>query len=301
MEKRFEYIKNPEENMLVKCYCLDEKKIVVENGVQVIGPSVFRGSSAEEIVLPDSVEEIYDKAFAYCPNLKHITVGGNNLRKISKQVFNGCVNLQEISFVSTLEEEMRSVFSDLANSFIKSHACYGLTASEIMDNIEEAFSKKCRKMTLKVSAGEKSIVIPRDVDMSGRRLLTKIAFNSLLDDSDKTAAEEYIPFDDSQNWDEFFALHISNVKCSFLTAMELYLFERNKGALHYLKTHSSSICLMLAAEKNDSLLTEFVKLNIMDERKLNYALQKAIDNGLAVSTAYILNLLDKKKEESFQI
>ena len=58
---------------------------------------------------------------------------------------------------------------------------------------------------------------------------------------------------------------------------------------------------MLAAEKNDSLLTEFVKLNVMDERKLNYALQKAIDNGLAVSTAYILNLLDKKKEKNFQI
>lgn len=83
--------------------------------------------------------------------------------------------------------------------------------------------------------------------------------------------------------------------------MELYLFERNEGALHYLKTHSSTICLMLATEKNDSLLTEFVKLNIMDKRKLNYALQKAIDNGLTVSTAYILSLLDKKKEENFQI
>lgn len=299
--KKFEYIKNIGENILVKCYCLDEKKIVVEDGVKAIGPSVFRGSKAEEIILPESVEKIYDKVFAYCPNLKHITIGGNNLREVSKQVFSGCVSLQEVSFVSTLEEDMRSIFLDLANSFIESHACYGLITSGTMANIKEAFSKKHRKMTLKVSAGEKSIVIPRDVDMSGRTLLAKIAFNSLLDDSDKAVAEENIPFDVGQNWDEFLALHISNVKCSFLTAMELYLFEGNEGALHYLKTHSSSICLMLAAEKNDFLLTEFVKFNIMDERKLNYALQKAIDNGLAVSTAYILNLLDKKKEKKFQI
>ena len=217
--KKFEYIKNPGENILVKCYCLDEKKIVVEDGVQTIGPSVFRGSKAEEIILPDSVEKIYDKAFAYCPYLKHITVGGNNLREVSKQVFSGCVSLQEISFVSTLEEDMRSIFSDLANSFIESHACYGLTTSGIMDNIEEAFSKKHRKMTLKVSAGEKSIVIPRDVDMSGRTLLAKIAFNSLSDDSDKAVAEEDIPFDAGQNWEEFLALHISSVKCSFLIHM----------------------------------------------------------------------------------
>lgn len=36
-----------------------KRKIVVKDGVQVIGPSVFRGSNAEEITLPDSVEEIY--------------------------------------------------------------------------------------------------------------------------------------------------------------------------------------------------------------------------------------------------
>lgn len=301
MEKRFEYIKNSGENILVKCYCLDEKKIVVEDGVREIGPSVFRGSKAEEIILPDSVEEIYDKAFAYCTNLKHIRIGGNNLRNIGKRLFSECEHLQEVSFVSTLEEDMRPILSDLANCLIKSHDCYGMSDSETMNNVKEIFAKKYRKMTLKISAGEKSIVIPKNVDIGERALLKKYIFNALSDGYDRFASKEDKPFNkDVLGLENFLAMNISHPMCRFLTAMEFYFLEKSESALRYLKKYSSSICLMLATEKNDYLLTEFIKLGIMDEHKLEYALKKTIDNGLAISTAYILNLLDKKKKATLQ-
>ena len=100
MEKKFEYIQNITDKLLVKCYCPDEKKIVVEDGVTMIGPSAFFGSKTEEIVLPGSIERIYDKAFMRCESLKRIAIGGNNLEEIGDCVLNGCVNLHEISFAS---------------------------------------------------------------------------------------------------------------------------------------------------------------------------------------------------------
>lgn len=36
MEKKFEYIENMSDKLLVKCYCPNEKKIVVEDGVTII-------------------------------------------------------------------------------------------------------------------------------------------------------------------------------------------------------------------------------------------------------------------------
>lgn len=300
MEKKFEYIENMSDKLLVKCYCPNEKKIVVEDGVTIIGPSVFQCSSAEEIILPNSVEKIYDKAFLYCKNLKRITIGGNNLRKIGAWVLDGCTNLQEISFISALEEEVFRAFSDLVNSSIKTY--YFMNADKAVSKMEQVFTKKRRIMTLKISAGKKEIVVPRYVDSTSCTLLKKIAFNALLEGPDRRVPKEDIAFD-GNGWtlDEFLTNNVSNTRCRFLAAMEFYFLEKDKSALHYLESHTANVYQMLAEEKNDYLLTEFVKMDIMDEKGLNYAMQVAIDNGLTTSTVYILNFLDKKKKRKFQI
>lgn len=51
----------------------------------------------------------------------------------------------------------------------------------------------------------------------------------------------------------------------------------------------------------DYLMTEFVKMDIMDEKELNYAMQVALDNGLTTAAAYILNSLNKKKKTKLKI
>ena len=300
MEKKFEYIENMTDKLLVKCYCLDEKKIVVKDGVTIIGPSVFQRSSAEEIVLPSSVERIYDKAFAYCKNLKRITVGGNSLREIGNWVLDGCVNLQEILFTSALEEDVFTAFSDLVNSCIKTY--YFMNADKAVSKMEQVFTQKCRNMTLKISAGKKEIVIPRYVDMTSRTLLKKIAFGVIMKGPDRIMPNKDSSFGSSgEALDEFLTHNVSDAKCRFLTAMEFYFLENDEGAFRYLKNNATDICRMLAEEKNDYLLTEFVKMDIMDEKGLNYAMQVAIDNGLTAAAAYILNFLDKKKKTKFHI
>lgn len=302
MEKKFEYIQNITDKLLAKCYCPDEKKIVVEDGVTMIGPSAFFGSKTEEIVLPGSIERIYDKAFMRCESLERIVIGGNSLEEIGDCVLNGCVNLQEISFASAFEWEKEAfqVFSRLVNSCIKTY--YFMNADKAVAKMKQVFTKRRRNMTLKISAGKKGIVIPRYVDTTSKTLLGKIAFNALLEGLDERASREDTAFD-ANGWtlDEFLTHNVNDAKCCFLTAMEFYFLEKDKSAFQYLKSHATEGCQMLTTEKEDYLMTEFVKMDIMDEKELNYAMQAAIDNGLTTAAAYILNSLDKKKKTKLQI
>lgn len=302
MEKKFEYIQNITDKLLVKCYCPDEKKIVVEDGVTMIGPSAFFGSKSEEIVLPGSIERIYDKAFMRCESLKRIAIGGNNLEEIGDCVLNGCVNLQEIAFASAfeLEKEAFRVFSGLVNSCIRTY--YFMNADKAVTKMKQVFAKRRRSMTLKISAGKKEIVIPRYVDTISQTLLGRIAFNALLEGLDERMPKEDIAFGNN-GWtlNGFLRHNMNDAKCSFLTAMEFYFLEKDKSALQYLKSHATEGCQILTTEKEDYLMTELVKMDIMDEKELNYAMQAAIDNGLTTAAAYILNSLDKKKKTKLQI
>ena len=157
-------------------------------------------------------------------------------------------------------------------------------------------------MTIKVSAGKKEIVIPRYVDTTSKTLLGKIAFNALLEGLDERTPKEDIAFD-ANGWtlDEFLTHNVNDAKCCFLTAMEFYFLEKDKSALQYLKSHATEGCQILTTEKEDYLMTEFVKMDIMDEKELNYAMQVALDNGRTTAAAYILNSLDKKKKTRFKI
>lgn len=298
MEKKFEYIQNITDKLLVKCYCPDEKKIVVEDGVTMIGSSAFFGSKTEEIVLPGSIKRIYDKAFMRCESLERIVIGGNSLEEIGDCVLNGCVNLQEISFASAfeLEAEAFRVFSRLVNSCIRTY--YFMNADKAVAKMKQVFTKRRRNMTLKISAGKKGIVIPRYVNT----LLGKIAFNALLEGLDERTPKEDTAFDNN-GWtlNGFLRHNMNDAKCSFLTAMEFYFLEKDKSALQYLKSHATEGCQILTTEKEDYLMTEFVKMDIMDEKELNYAMQVALDNGLTTAAAYILNSLDKKKKTKLQI
>ena len=51
------------------------KKIDIPDSVQVLGG--FRGTNLVDVVVPDSVERIYDIAFSYCRKLQTLTIGEN--------------------------------------------------------------------------------------------------------------------------------------------------------------------------------------------------------------------------------
>lgn len=283
--KKFEYIETKTEKILVKCYCLNQKRIVVEDGVTAIGPSVFQGSSAEEIVLPDSVVRIHDKAFAECHNLEHITIGGKHLQKIGKHILSDCPGLQEISFTSAMDTDYYSLATERVMGVCENDSVfepyYDMTRKGAR-NMDEVFSKKRRKMTRKFSLGEKSVVLPYHVTTAGRSAMRKIIINTLM--SNMKVSEDFL------------MTYINNTECRFLTAMELWFLDKDENAKEYLTLDAMSGCEILAKYKEDKLLTEFVKFGLMDNMELNYALQLAIDNGLTASTAYILDILNQRSK-----
>lgn len=177
-----------------------------------------------------------------------------------------------------------------------------MNADKAVTKMKQVFAKRRRSMTLKISAGKKEIVIPRYVDTISQTLLGRIAFNALLEGLDERMPKEDIAFGNN-GWtlNGFLRHNMNDAKCSFLTAMEFYFLEKDKSALQYLKSHATEGCQILTTEKEDYLMTEFVKMDIMDEKELNYAMQVALDNGLTTAAAYILNSMDKKKKTKLQI
>lgn len=293
--KKFEYIETRTEKILVKCYCLNEKKIVVEDGVTTIGPSVFQGSSAEEIVLPDSVVRIHDKAFAECHNLEHITIGGKHLQRIGEHILYDCPSLQEISFTSAMDTDCYSLAMERIMCVCENYSVfepyYDMTRKGAR-NMDEVFSKKRRKMTRKFSLGEKSVVLPYHVTTAGRSAVRKIIINTLMPNM-KVSEDNPFSIDYSLH---FLMTYINNTECRFLTAMELWFLDKDENAKEYLTLDAMSGCEILAKYKEDKLLTEFVKFGLMGNMELNYALQLAIDNGLTASTACILDILNQRSK-----
>lgn len=67
--------------------------------VKFIGDSAFESKNIEEVVLPDSILNIYENAFKNCYNLKKINIPAECII-ISEGAFSGCKNLKEITLTN---------------------------------------------------------------------------------------------------------------------------------------------------------------------------------------------------------
>ena len=71
------------------------KIIAIPEGVTAIGKDAFRGDAVlEAVILPDSLEEIREKAFADCPRLREVVLSSDSrLRAIGPKAFLNCVKI----------------------------------------------------------------------------------------------------------------------------------------------------------------------------------------------------------------
>ncbi len=77
----------------------DIAKIVIDDGITVIGHSVFRDMPLlETVVLPPSVTEIYDEAFLYCQNLTEINL--SSVKSIGAYTFSQCTHIASVDLSS---------------------------------------------------------------------------------------------------------------------------------------------------------------------------------------------------------
>lgn len=84
----------------------DEKNVIIPrkiDGYEVkrIGISAFTASDIESVTIPDTVEDIWDRAFQYCKSLHTVKIKSKKL-KIWDEAFDGCKKLKNINLPSGL-------------------------------------------------------------------------------------------------------------------------------------------------------------------------------------------------------
>lgn len=92
----------------------ENKMVSIPDGVQVIGKGAFEGDSILEVViLPDSVEDIKENAFANCKKLKEIRISQNSgLRIIGRLAFHNCPRVDR-SFARDAENIADNAFDEV--------------------------------------------------------------------------------------------------------------------------------------------------------------------------------------------
>lgn len=86
---------------LVK-YTGGEKRVVIPDGIEVIGEYAFINASLEEVVIPDSVKVLESACFAYTPQLRKVEIG-SGVAEIKEWVFYEAPKLETI-LVSDLNQ-----------------------------------------------------------------------------------------------------------------------------------------------------------------------------------------------------
>ncbi|MBE6684586.1 MAG: hypothetical protein E7592_02900 [Ruminococcaceae bacterium] len=80
----------------------DGEQYVIHEDTKVIMGRAFGGSTMTSIVIPDSVVEIGDEAFAESENLQSVVIG-DGVKTIGNNAFSSCESLSDITFGKSLE------------------------------------------------------------------------------------------------------------------------------------------------------------------------------------------------------
>ena len=152
------------------------KKVVIENGVEDIGPGVFESCiNLLSVEIPNSVKGIGVGAFSYCRSLEAIVIP-NSVTGIGDCAFKGCRNLSSVEIPNSVEYIEFSAFENCSklssiiipnsvkhishNAFSGCSNLSSVVLSESITSIDDYTFEGCRNLT--------SINIPSSVTSIGR-------------------------------------------------------------------------------------------------------------------------------------
>lgn len=119
-------------NAFRNCYTIES--ITFGEGVETIGENAFTNcSNLAKIELPSTLKTLYSNTFTTCPNLSYLSIDcdsvgdwftrnkavkkvvlGDNVKKLAKNAFNGCANLDSISLGANIDSIGQDAFTDCA-------------------------------------------------------------------------------------------------------------------------------------------------------------------------------------------
>lgn len=113
-EGDYKYVVRDNGTIKITKYIGNDEKVkvpdtLVDEKVTIIGSEAFAEGDCRKIVVPDGVQIIGERAFADCTELKKISLP-DSVKTIGKEAFAGCEELRNISLPEKLKKLQTSVF-----------------------------------------------------------------------------------------------------------------------------------------------------------------------------------------------
>jgi hypothetical protein len=146
----------------------DAAKVTVPDGVKVVS-SAFRGNTTvTEVVLPDSVTVVNDRAFSSCEALEKVTLG-KGVTALGEAAFLGCAKLQEL----VLPAGVKSVG---ASAFYKCTALKTVTLPASLETVGSSAFSGCTALDV-VTYGADAAAWGKVSVAAGNEMLLGATFN----------------------------------------------------------------------------------------------------------------------------
>lgn len=113
-------------------------RVVVRTNVNSITANAFNGAGIESLVLPSTVEEIGEYAFANCKNLKEVKLG-MDMKKVGSHAFYNCTALEML----TLNNELQFLG---ASAFENCESLVSVRFPSTIEVVETAAFKNCKSL-----------------------------------------------------------------------------------------------------------------------------------------------------------
>lgn len=285
-----EYIKD---NAFSACTFL--KKINFGKGIKQIGDS-FRNSSGvfaycyllNNVVIPQSVEEIGNFAFFHCDELSNVTFN-EGIRGIGFSAFSFCPKLTDVVLPASLIDAGFESFQGVTNVTVKDGCrVFNLPSAVMMlpgfNSQEDAMNKE-------------SLIVDVNIEGKGHVYLPKYTSSEKI-----TYTNDFF----NSNWyDREFSESVYEQAYSSrskqILAIHIYKQTKNSDIGAYLRRAGKTIAKRMIDEGNESGAVEFLQFGLMTTAALKTILKTAEAKGAASVSSYILMQLSNKKKPTFRL
>lgn len=300
---------------------IQQKDVVIPDGVEKICSRAFKGCLLESVVIPDSVKIIGNEAFYACENLKNVVLG-KGLETIRECTFMWCKNLTKI----TIPGQVKRIEND---AFFGS----GLVSISLNEGIEEMGDTSIcgadvQELTLPSTITYfDGLMLSRDVigvlRLTLKKYIINIAkaitspgepWNGSCDNWVEVICEGkkvYIPkysdptFADKMN--DSINMFFQKNEMRYITCFE-YAYTKeckenmaileyaefgDEKAKEYLKKQASKLVERLISGEDEELAVKFFKLHIASKYTLKKALRLADEYKKTTLKSYILEELEE--------
>ena len=290
--------------------------VVIPEGVEKLGHSVFRNCKMKSVVLPDSIDRIRAKAFYQCENLKSVKLG-NNVDTIEGGAFAECCSLKHIDIPAGIKTINDYAFLNSGLESIELHEgllCLGCKAL-FGTNIESVhlpasikkleyncFGSNLKELAMKTfpsGFGAACIMMPSPFDADNKIIKVycngkHLYFPRIIQPSMSSYAIDEVEyfFKNPRIRTVSMYKYAFSISCQGKVALLEYLDFGSESAREHIEKYSYHILSNMIREGSEEFAAKMIETGLVSNGILQKMLPEAENAEMFTLKAYILNQLN---------